>query len=144
MSTISTAELRDLITAWRAVTSIEGNEYDEGFEAGLGEAAAQLEQLLDSRQQQHSYHVEDNVTGTRVSSKDFSRYDYVAGICRALNTPGSGGRYGVYDQDGQRVPRDPQEDTAPEHALHHTVPDPQCSACKTEIAATGERRKLNG
>jgi len=40
-------ELRALITQWRAYTSVEGNTYDDGFEAGLGEAAAQLELLLD-------------------------------------------------------------------------------------------------
>lgn len=49
-----------------------------------------------------TFHVEDNVTGARVS-KDFPREESASSICAAMNTPNSGGRYGVYDQNGVRA-----------------------------------------
>lgn len=48
-----------------------------------------------------TYHVEDNVTRTAVST-DFSDLDDAVQICRTLNTENPGGRYGVYDETGTR------------------------------------------
>jgi len=48
-----------------------------------------------------TYHVEDNVTGQRMS-KDVDTEDHADSICRSMNTPNSGGRYGVYDSAGRR------------------------------------------
>jgi hypothetical protein len=52
-----------------------------------------------------SFHIEDNITGAR-ASKDFAKLETANAVCRSLNGPASGGRYGVYFADGSRVPWD--------------------------------------
>jgi hypothetical protein len=49
-----------------------------------------------------TYHVENNITGARVS-KDFPKLSLAEGTCRSLNlSAGPGGLYGVYDKNGKR------------------------------------------
>lgn len=56
-----------------------------------------------SRHKTGTWHVEDNVTG-RVQSKDFETLAEAEQICRAFNVAvGPGGRYGVYDSNGERA-----------------------------------------
>lgn len=50
-----------------------------------------------------SYHVQSHVTGAR-QSQSFGTVEAAIAVCRELNTPGSGGEYGVYDNLGRRVP----------------------------------------
>lgn len=61
--------------------------------------AVQLAAL--SSKQEPSYHIEDNITGAR-ASRDFPSWSVAVGTCRTLNLTASGGRYGIYDQNGQR------------------------------------------
>lgn len=49
-----------------------------------------------------TYHVENNMTGGR-ATKDFPTVEVANAYCRTLNTPQSGGLYGVYDSNGERV-----------------------------------------
>lgn len=49
-----------------------------------------------------TWHVQSNVTGAR-ESKDFDTLAKAEMMCAALNNPTSGGRYGVYDSNGERA-----------------------------------------
>jgi hypothetical protein len=49
-----------------------------------------------------SYHIEDNVTGARMS-KNFPALKTAENVCGSLNGLNSGGRFGVYDEKGERA-----------------------------------------
>lgn len=49
-----------------------------------------------------SWHVEDNITGQKVS-RTYATEEQANGACRALNMVASGGRYGVYNEKGERA-----------------------------------------
>lgn len=51
------------------------------------------------------WRVQDNVTGAS-ASMPYDQRDTANYICRGLNTPEAGGRYGVYINDGQGWRRD--------------------------------------
>jgi hypothetical protein len=56
-----------------------------------------------------SYHVKENVTGSRMTSVAYADWEAAAFICASMNSGTPGGRYGVYDQDDVRVSEDPKE-----------------------------------
>jgi hypothetical protein len=60
-------------------------------------------QVAAENQAELSWHVRDNVTGM-VRSKPYLKLEHAENTCRAMNGAHGGGQFGVYDQNGVRVP----------------------------------------
>lgn len=78
-----------------------GDISDESLHSAVVDYTDAVQLAALSSKQEPSYHIEDNITGTR-ASRDFSSWNVAVGTCRTLNLTASGGRYGIYDQNGQR------------------------------------------
>jgi hypothetical protein len=61
------------------------------------------QEVAAENQAELSWHVRDNVTGM-VRSKPYLKLEHAENTCRAMNGAHGGGQFGVYDQNGVRVP----------------------------------------
>lgn len=70
---------------------------------GIPISGAVITVVIPGESGEKTYHVEVNMTGER-ASRDFPSESLASSACRALNLDaGPGGKYGVYDSEGNRV-----------------------------------------